>query len=94
MTPEQIELVRSSYASLRARAPARAAEFYRRLFATEPSAEPLFTSGPDVMPEKFANELDAIVQAIVSFDAFTARVSDLASRHATYSTGTTTVTVP
>jgi hemoglobin-like flavoprotein len=84
MTPEQIELVRSSYASLGARAPAMAAEFYRRLFAAEPSAESLFTSGADVMPEKFANELDAIVQAIVSFDAFAVRVSDLASRHAAY----------
>ncbi|HKA04937.1 MAG TPA: globin domain-containing protein [Acidimicrobiales bacterium] len=84
MTPEQIELVRSSYASLGPDAPKVAAEFYRRLFAADPSAEALFTSGLDVMPEKFANELDAIVQAIVSFDAFAARVSDLASRHAAY----------
>jgi hemoglobin-like flavoprotein len=61
-----------------------AAEFYRRLFAADPSAEPLFTRGPDVMSEKFATELDAIVQAIVSFDAFAARVNDLAARHAAY----------
>jgi len=84
MTPEQIELVRSSYGSLGAEAPAMATEFYRRLFAADPSAELLFTSGPDIMSEKFAAELDAIVQAIVSFEAFAARVNDLASRHAAY----------
>jgi hemoglobin-like flavoprotein len=84
MTPEQIELVRASYASLGAGAPEMAAEFYRRLFAADPSAQALFTSRPEEMSEKFANELDAIVQAIVSFDAFAARVSDLASRHTAY----------
>ncbi len=61
-----------------------AAEFYRRLFAADPSAEALFTRTPDVMSEKFADELDAIVQAIVSFDDFAARVHGLATRHALY----------
>lgn len=84
MTPEQIELVRASYASLGAETPAMAAEFYRRLFAVDPSAEALFTSTPDVMSEKFADELDAIVQAIVSFDDFAVRVDGLATRHALY----------
>ena len=84
MTPEQLELVRTSYASLGADAPAMAHDFYRRLFAADPSAEALFTETLSVMAEKFANELDAIVQAITSYDVFATRVNDLAVRHAAY----------
>ena len=84
MTPEDIELVRKSYACLGADAPAMAADFYRRLFAADPSAQALFSTGPDIMSSKFAQELDAIVEAIISYDTFAARVRDLASRHARY----------
>jgi len=84
MTPEQLQLVRSSYASLGDSAAAMATDFYRRLFIADPSAEALFTNGPDVMAEKFAEELEAIVQAISSFEAFAPRVRDLARRHARY----------
>ena len=57
MTPEQLQLVQSSYARLGDGAPAMAVHFYRRLFAADPSAEALFTDGPDVMSVKFADEL-------------------------------------
>ena len=33
----------------------------------------MFTYGPDIMADKFSGELAAIVEAIVSFDAFSAR---------------------
>ena len=84
MTPEEIESVRTSYASLGAAAPVMATDFYRRLFAIDPSAEALFSEQPTVMAEKFAAELEAIVEAIVSFDVFSARVRDLAARHRDY----------
>ena len=67
MTPQQLELVRSSYATLGEAAPAMAVDFYRRLFAVDPSAEALFTIGPDEMSVKFDDELDAIVDSITSF---------------------------
>jgi nitric oxide dioxygenase len=84
MTPQELELVRSSYAKLGDAAPAMAVDFYHRLFAADPSAEALFTAGPDVMSTKFADELDAIVEAISAFDTFAPRVSDLAARHVGY----------
>jgi hemoglobin-like flavoprotein len=84
MTPEEIESVRTSYASLGVDAPVMAIDFYRRLFTIDPSAEALFSAEPAVMAEKFAAELDAIVEAIVSFDVFSARVHDLAARHRDY----------
>ncbi len=80
MTPEQLELVRGSYASLDD-ARALASDFYRRLFTIDPSARRLFSQDPEVMAEKFAAELGAIVQAITSFDVFAARLRHLAVRH-------------
>jgi hemoglobin-like flavoprotein len=84
MTPEQLQLVRSSYAALGDDAPAMAVDFYARLFAADPSAEALFTDGPEVMSVKFADELAAIVEAISSFDTFAPRVRELAARHVGY----------
>jgi hemoglobin-like flavoprotein len=84
VTPEQLQLVQASYASLGDTAPAMATDFYRRLFAADPSAEALFTVGPDVMSVKFAQELAAIVDAISSFDTFASRVRELAARHVGY----------
>jgi hemoglobin-like flavoprotein len=84
MTPEQLALVRTSYASLGSDATAMADEFYARLFAADPSARELFTDGPDVMAVKFAAELEALVEAISSFPDFAPRVRDLGIRHAAY----------
>ena len=84
MTPEQLDQVQASYATLGRAAPEMAMDFYGRLFAADPSAEALFTQGPEVMADKFADELDAIVQAITSFDTFAPRVRDLALRHVGY----------
>ena len=84
MTPEQLALVQSSYAALGADAPAMAVDFYRRLFAADPSTRALFTDGPEIMSLKFAAELDAIVQAITVFDEFRSRVDALGARHAGY----------
>jgi len=81
MTPEQIELVRCTYASLGDDAPAMASDFYRRLFAIDPSAQVLFGQDPAIMAEKFAAELNAIVEAIISFDVFSATLRHLATRH-------------
>ena len=84
MSPGDVELVQSSYASLGDDKPAMAREFYRRLFEADRSAEALFTDGPDIMAEKFSAELAAIVEAISSFDQFAARVRELALRHVAY----------
>jgi hypothetical protein len=64
--------MRTFYASLGADAPAMAADFDRRVFAADPSAAALVTDGPDITAVKFANELDAIVEAITSYEVFVA----------------------
>ena len=84
MTPELLHLVQSSYATLGDGAPAMAADFYRRLFDADPTARDLFVDGPDIMAVKFAAELEAIVEAITSYESFALRVKDLAGRHVQY----------
>jgi hemoglobin-like flavoprotein len=84
MTPEQLTLVRSSYAALGPSPTSMAEDFYSRLFAIDPSTRALFSYGPEVMAVKFVAELDAIVDAISRYDDFRARVDDLGARHAAY----------
>jgi len=84
MSPGDVELVQSSYASLGDDKQAMATEFYRRLFEADRSAQELFIDGPDVMAEKLSAELAAIVEAISSFDQFANRVRELAVRHMAY----------
>src|SRR5262249_8303759 len=88
VTPEQIELVRASDASLRVGheggAAAMARDFYRNLFAADPAAEALFSTETEVMATKFSDELGAIVEAIVSYETFATRLHDLADRHVEY----------
>ena len=84
MTPEQLDLVRTSYAALGEARTAMAADFYRRLFEADPSTKALFSKGPDVMAEMFSTELESIVDAISSFDVVAPRLYDLATRHAGY----------
>jgi hemoglobin-like flavoprotein len=84
MTPELLQMVQSSYASLGDGAAAMAADFYRRLFDADPTARDLFVDGPEVMAGKFAAELEAIVEAITSYESFAPRVKDLAARHVHY----------
>jgi hemoglobin-like flavoprotein len=84
MTPEQLAIVRTSYQQLGSDATAMAEDFYARLFAADPSTRELFSDGPEIMAVKFTAELDAIVEAIASFDEFRLRVADLGARHAAY----------
>ena len=84
MTPDQLQLVQSSYAKLGDGARVMALDFYRRLFAADPSAKALFRVGPEIMSVKFTDELEAIVQAISAFDSFAPRVRALAARHVGY----------
>ena len=84
MTPEQVAMVRTSYAALGADRVTMANDFYRRLFASDPSAKVLFTVGPDEMSVKFSAELEALVEAISSFPDFAPRARELGTRHGEY----------
>ena len=84
VTPDQLAMVRASYAALGGDAAGMASDFYSRLFGADPSARALFADDPDLMAVKFATELEALVEAISSFAEFAPRVRDLGVRHAGY----------
>jgi hemoglobin-like flavoprotein len=84
MTPEQITLVDESLASLRARMGTVAADFYRRLFAAEPSLEALFTGDPALQRRTFARELEVVVSAIRDHEVFRSQAGALGARHRRY----------
>ena len=84
MSPEQIELVERTFAAVRPHLAEVAADFYRRLFATDPSAVALFSSDPALQQAKLGEELERILLSIRRFDDVRARAQAPGVRHAGY----------
>jgi nitric oxide dioxygenase len=84
MTPEQVALVKSSFAEMGPQTSALAVRFYERLFEVAPPVRTLFSQDPAVQESVFVSELGVIVSSISRFDAFVARARDLGVRHAAY----------
>jgi hemoglobin-like flavoprotein len=82
MTPEQIVLVEETVAAVDMVDLAH--DFYRRLFALDPTVAAMFTSDPDVQAARFGAELSEIVGSIRSLDSFDPRVQALGARHRDY----------
>jgi len=82
MTPEQIELVESTMATLDL--PVLAADFYRRAFELDPALSEMFTTDPVVQEARFAAELSEIMTSIRTIDSFAAEARALGARHRGY----------
>ena len=82
MTPEQIQLVEQTVAAVDMADLAE--DFYRRLFARDPSVAAMFTADPALQQERFAAELTEIVLSIRALDTFAGRAQALGSRHRGY----------
>lgn len=84
MTPEQITLVRDSFAKVAPIAPAAAAMFYDRLFALDPDLRPLFKGD---MAEQGRKLMAMIGTAVANLDRpgdIVPAVQALGRRHAGY----------
>jgi nitric oxide dioxygenase len=81
MTPEQIALVQRTLTELEPELDAMAADFYRRLFAVDPSVLPLFSTEPAAQRAKFIAELEQIVRSIRDHAAFLGRATELGAQH-------------
>jgi hemoglobin-like flavoprotein len=82
VTPEQIALVEGTVATVDLRVVAT--DFYRRLFAADPTLESMFTREPAEQAQVFGTELAEIVTSIRSLDSFDTRVRALGARHRLY----------
>ena len=86
MNPQQIDVVLTSYASLKDDR-ALTARFYELLFAAEPSARALFRHLPET-ESKFAEELGVLAACLNDLDRFEARALALGARHRGYGVST------
>jgi nitric oxide dioxygenase len=82
MTPEQIALVESTFASLDVET--LAADFYFRAFNADTQLSAMFTTDPAVQRTRFAKELGVIVSSIRHLDDFRDETRELGRRHRDY----------
>jgi hemoglobin-like flavoprotein len=84
MTPEQILLVRSSFAKAGALGDRAPVLFYERLFELDPSLKPLFRSDPAQQRAKLMAALRTVVGALDRLEQVLPMLRDLGRRHARY----------
>jgi hemoglobin-like flavoprotein len=84
MDPQQIALVKASFAQATREPRALARVFYERLFATSPELQDLFTRDPREQQVKLTDELRVIVDLLDHVDELVVRTSDLGMRHVEY----------
>ena len=85
MTPRQIELVRTSFATVEPIADVAATIFYRRLFDLDPSVRALFTA-TDMAGQRrnLMQTLAVVVRGLDRRDTIVPAVEALGRRHSTY----------
>lgn len=81
MTPEAIEQIRSSYASLTATERQLSARFYEKLFATAPNLRRLFPADLTVLQGHFEAALALVIRNLGEMDALREPLRDLGAQH-------------
>jgi nitric oxide dioxygenase len=84
MTPERVQLVRSSFAKVAAVKDRAAALFYRRLFELDPSLWPMLEGDIAAHGAKFMAALGGVVGSLDRPDEVLPVVRELGGRHAGY----------
>lgn len=84
MTPEQIDLVQSTWAKVAPSAAQVADLFYARLFNIAPEVRPLFTTDRAEQGKKLTQTLAVAVNGLTKLDTIVGAVQDLGVRHLDY----------
>jgi nitric oxide dioxygenase len=84
MTPEQIALIRTSFAQVLPIADAAAALFYDRLFTLDPSLRPLFRGDLKAQGRALMGMIRVVVNGLDRLDQIVPAVQNLGRRHAGY----------
>ena len=84
MTPEQIELVKQSWAQVVPISDKAAELFYGKLFELDPSVESLFSGGMEEQGRKLMKMIGTAVNALDRLDDVVPAVQELGVRHIAY----------
>lgn len=84
MTPEQVQLVRSSFAKVAATKEVAAALFYGRLFELDPSLRPMFKGDMTVQGDNLMAALQGVVASLHHLERILPVIRELGRRHAGY----------
>lgn len=84
MTPQQIELVQSSFAKVAPIAPKAADIFYAKLFEAAPGVRPLFPDDMKEQKNKLMTMLGVAVNGLTRLDEIVPAVEALGRRHVGY----------
>lgn len=84
MTPEQVQLVRSSFARIAPIKDQVAALFYRRLFELDPGLRPLFKGDMAAQRAKLMVALGAVVASLDRLARILPAIRQLGRQHAAY----------
>jgi nitric oxide dioxygenase len=84
MTPQQISLIQSNWASVVPIQDTAAGLFYQRLFALDPDVRPLFKGDLASQGKKLMQALGFIVNSLTRLDELVPVAQDMARRHVGY----------
>src|SRR5579862_4356115 len=84
MTPEQVDLVQSSFAKVAPIAETAAGLFYNRLFEIAPQTKPLFRTDMAEQGRKLMATLGVVVNGLKNLDAILPAARALAVKHVAY----------
>jgi len=84
MTPEQQQLIKSSFAKVAPIADTAATIFYDDLFARDPRLRSLFKDDMAEQRKKLMQTLSVVVQNVSNWDAIATTVRALGQRHVSY----------
>jgi hemoglobin-like flavoprotein len=82
MTPSQIAAVERTLEAVDV--DVLVVDFYRRAFEADPDVAAMFTTDPVIQRQRFAVELQTIVNSIRDLEAFRVAAADLGARHRNY----------
>lgn len=84
MTPDQIQLIRQSFAEIARHQEVAALVFYRRLFEVDPALKPLFKGDIQEQAKKLTDMLGALIGMLENSESLLTELRAMGARHAGY----------
>jgi hemoglobin-like flavoprotein len=84
MTPQQISLIQTSWASVVPIQDTAAGLFYQRLFTLDPAVRPMFKGDMQEQGRKLMKMLGTVVNSLTRLDELVPVAQDMAKRHVGY----------